>query len=66
MRHSTPKCMMYVELGVLALQLAIDKRMIRYGFRLLSKHRSAYSYCLYKITLTLFANDIYKSIGYAK
>ena len=46
--------MVYVELRVLALQLAIDKRMIRYWFRLLSKHRSAHSYCIYKITLTFF------------
>ena len=51
---STPKSTVYgeEELGVLPLPIAMDKRMIGYWFKLLSKHDSAYSYCLYRIALT--------------
>ena len=55
-------CMSYGELGVLPLQVAIGKRMIGYWFRLLSKHDTAYSYCLYRMALTLFSNDLYKRL----
>ena len=41
LRPSTPNCMVYRELGGLPLQVAIDKRIIGYWFRLLSKHHSA-------------------------
>ena len=61
LRPSTPNCMVYGELGVLPLQVAIDKRIIRYWFRLLCKHHSAYSYCIYRMALTLFSNDLYKT-----
>ena len=37
LRPSTPNCMVYGELGVLPIQVAIDKRIIGYWFRLLSK-----------------------------
>ena len=46
LRPSTPNCMVYGELCVLPQQVAIDKRIIEYWFRLLSKHHSAYSYCI--------------------
>ena len=54
-------CMVYGELGVLSLQVAIDKRKIGYWFRLLSKHHSAYSYCIYRMALALFPDDLYKT-----
>ena len=66
LRPSTPNCMVYGGLGVLPLQVAIDKRIIGYLFRLLSKHHSAYSYCIYRMPFTLFSNDLYKHIGYAR
>ena len=53
--------MVYGELGVLPLQVAIDKCIIGYWFRLLCKHTSAYSYCIYRMTLTLFSNNQYKT-----
>ena len=53
--------MVYGELGVLHLQVAIVKRIIGYWFRLLSKHHSAYTYCIYRMALTLFSNDLYKT-----
>ena len=59
LRPSTPNCMVYGELGVLPLQVAIAKRIIGYWFRLLSKHHSVYSYCIYRMALTLFSNDLY-------
>ena len=37
LRPSAPNCMVYGELGVLPLQVAIDKRIIEYWFRLISK-----------------------------
>ena len=61
LRPSTSNCMVYGELGVLPIQVAIDKRIIGYWFRLLSKHHSAYSYCIYRMALTLFSNDLYKT-----
>ena len=61
LRPSTPNCMVYGELRVLPLQVAIDKRIIGYWFRLLSTHHSAYSYCIYRMALTLFSNDLYKT-----
>ena len=61
LRPSTPNCMVYGELGVLPIQVAIDKRIIGYWFRLLSKHHSAYSYCKYRMALSLFSNDLYKT-----
>ena len=61
LRPSTPNCIVYGELGVLPLQVAIDKRIIGYWFRLLSKQHSAYSYCIYKMALTLFLNNLYKT-----
>ena len=61
LRSSTPNCMVYGELRVLPLQVAIDKRIIGYWVRLLSKHHSAYSYCIYRMALTLFPNDLFKT-----
>ena len=61
LRHSTPNSMVYGELGVLPQQIAIDKRIIAYWFRLLSKYNSTYSYCLCRMALTLFSNDLYKT-----
>ena len=59
--------MVYGELDVLPLQIAIDKRIIAYWARQLSKHDSAYSYCLYRMELTLFTiNHNTKHIGYEK
>ena len=46
LRSSTPNCMVYGELGVLHLEVAIDERIIEDWFRLLSKHYSTYSYCI--------------------
>ena len=50
--------MVYGELGVL---VTIDKCMIGYWFRQLSKHDSAYSCYLFRLALTLFSNDQYKT-----
>ena len=61
LRPSTPNCMVYGELGVLPLQIAIDKCIIGYWFRLLSKHHSAYSYYINRMTSTLFSNGLYKT-----
>ena len=61
LRPSTHNCMTYGELDVLPLHVAIDKRISGYWFRLLSKHHSAYSYCICRMALTLFPNDLYKT-----
>ena len=53
--------MIYDDLGVLPLQVAIEKGIIGYWFRLLSKHHSAYSYCIYRMVLALFSNYLYKT-----
>ena len=43
---------------VLPLQVAIDKRIIRYWFGILSKHDS---YCLYRMALIPLSNKQYKT-----
>ena len=49
LRPSTPNCMVYGEVGVLPLQVSVEKRVINYWLRLVNKNESTFTYIKYNI-----------------
>ena len=52
---------MYGEVGKLPLQIKVDKQLITYWFRLLTKDDQTFAYIVYMIVLKLFLMDEYKA-----
>ena len=52
---------MYGEIGKLPLQIKVDKQLITYWFRLLTKEDQTFAYIVYMIVLKLFLRDEYKA-----
>ena len=61
LRPSIPNCMVYGEVGVLPLQVSVDKRLINYWLRILNKNDSTFSDIVYSIALKLFVKEEYKT-----
>ena len=57
MRPSTPNCIVYGEVGKLPLQTKVDKQLITYWLRLLTKDGRTFAYIVYMIVLKLFLWD---------
>ena len=47
LRPSTPNCIVYGEVGKLPLQTTVDKQLITYWLRLLTKDDQTVAYCLH-------------------
>ena len=61
LRHSTPNCMIYGEVGKLPLQTSVYKQLIAYWLGVLNKYVHTFAYMVYMIALHLFCRDEYKS-----
>ena len=56
-----PNCIVYGEVGKLPLQIKVDKQLITYWFRLLTKYDQTFAYIVYMIVLKLFLRDEFKA-----
>ena len=63
LRPSMPICIIHVygEFGKLPLQIKVDKQLITYWVRLLTKDDQTVAYSVYLIVLKLFLRDEYKA-----
>ena len=53
--------MVYGEVGKLPLQVTIDKRLMSFWLRLLTKDESSLAHIVYMIAHNLFVRDVYKA-----
>ena len=58
LRPSTPSSMVYSEVGVLLLQVTIDKRLMSFWLRLLNNEESSLAHIVYTIAHNLFVRDV--------
>ena len=61
LRHSTPNCIVFGEVGKLPLLIKVDKQLITYWFRPSTKVDQTFAYIVYMIVLKLFLRDEYKA-----
>ena len=57
LRPSTPNCIVYGEVGKLPLHIKVDKQLLTYWFRLLTKDDQTFACIVYMIVLKLFLRD---------
>ena len=66
LRPSTPNCIVYGEVGKLPLQIKVDKQLITYWFRLLTKDDQTFAYIVYMIVLKLILRDEYQACWFCR
>jgi hypothetical protein len=58
---STPKCMLYGELGRMPLKYNIDTRMLNFWYRIISGNKRKISYHIYQLLYSLDKSEVFHS-----